>query len=60
MARLTKSDIERKLLTGASVAWKDASGKTSQLVLADPNERRLFALLLRTKDSMSSVRPRGD
>lgn len=49
MARLTKSDIERRLLTGASVAWKDANEKTYQLVLADPKERRLFALLLRTK-----------
>jgi len=50
MARLTKSDIERKLLTGVSVAWKDVNEKTNQLVLADPKERRLFALLLRTKD----------
>ena len=49
MARLTKSDIERKLLTGAGVAWQDANKKSSQLVLADPKKRRLFAFLLRTK-----------
>ncbi len=49
MARLTKSDIERRLLTGASVAWKDANEKNCQLVLGDPKERRLFAFLLGTK-----------
>ena len=49
MTRLTKSDIERRLLTGAAVAWKDASGKNCQLELGDPKERRLFAFLLKTK-----------
>lgn len=49
MARLTKSDIEHRLLTGASVAWQDASEKSHALVLGDPKERRLFAFLLGTK-----------
>jgi hypothetical protein len=49
MARLTKSDIERKLLTGAGVPWKDANKKNSQLVLDDPKKRRLFAFLLSSK-----------
>jgi len=49
MARLTKLDIERRLLTGASVAWKDANEKNRQLVLGNSKERRLFAFLLATK-----------
>src|SRR3989304_88792 len=49
MARLTKPDIERRLLTGASVPWKDANEKNCQLVLSDPKERRLFAFLLGSK-----------
>lgn len=49
MARLTKSDIERKLLTGATVAWQDANKKSSQLVLDDSKKRRLFAFLLSSK-----------
>lgn len=49
MARLTKPDIERRLLTGASVVWQDANDKNCQLVLGDPKERRLFAFLLGTK-----------
>src|SRR6266481_617669 len=49
MARLTKSDIERKLLTGASVAWQGANKKSSQLILDDPKKRRLFAFLLGSK-----------
>jgi len=49
MARLTKPDIERTLLKGASVAWQDANEKNCQLVLGDPKERRLFAFLLGTK-----------
>jgi SOS-response transcriptional repressor LexA/energy-coupling factor transporter ATP-binding protein EcfA2 len=49
MARLTKSDIERKLLTGASVAWQDASKKNCQLALGNPKERRLFAFLAGSK-----------
>jgi ATPase involved in DNA repair len=47
--RLTKSDIERKLLTGEFVAWKDANGRDSQFALSDPTKRRLFAFLLKTK-----------
>ena len=47
--RLTKSDIERRLLTGASVAWKDANGKKCQFELGASKERRLFSFLLNTK-----------
>ena len=49
MARLTKSDIERKLLAGAGVGWQDANKKSSQLVLDDSKKRRLFAFLLSSK-----------
>jgi energy-coupling factor transporter ATP-binding protein EcfA2 len=49
MARLTKLDIERKLLVGAGVAWQDANKKSSQLVLDDAKKRRLFAFLLKSK-----------
>ena len=48
--RLTKLDIERSLLTGATIAWKDTNGKNCQLALNDPKERRLFDFLLTTKD----------
>ncbi len=47
--RLTKSDIERSLLTGASVAWKDANGKNCQFALGASKERRLFSFLLNTR-----------
>jgi len=46
---LTKSDIERRLLTGESVSWKDANRKNCLFALSDPKERRLFAFLLATK-----------
>jgi energy-coupling factor transporter ATP-binding protein EcfA2 len=49
MARLTKFEIERQLLTGASVAWQDANKKNCQLVLSEPKARRIFAFLLATK-----------
>ena len=49
MPRLTKSDIERKLLTGVGVAWQDANKKSSPLVLDDPKKRRLFDFLLTSK-----------
>jgi SOS-response transcriptional repressor LexA len=48
MARLTKSDIERKLLTGLSVSWDDVSRKRSQLLLSDPKARALFQFLLKS------------
>lgn len=48
MARLTKLDIERKLLSGAGIAWQDANKKGSQLVLDDAKRRRLFAFLLKS------------
>jgi hypothetical protein len=49
MARPTKSDIERSLLSGASVTWKDVNKKDCQILLGDSKQRRLFAFLLRTK-----------
>jgi SOS-response transcriptional repressor LexA len=48
MARLTKSDIERKLLTGMAVAWDDGSKKKPQLLLSDPKARSLFQFLLKS------------
>ena len=49
MARLTKTDIERKLLSGESLTWQDANKKSSHLVLDDAKKRRLFAFLLGSK-----------
>ena len=49
MPRLTKSDIERALLTGAAVPWMDAGGKPASIQLAAARQRRLFAYLLNSK-----------
>lgn len=49
MARLTKSEIERRLLTGAAVEWRDPNKKKCELLLGDPTHRRLFAFLLGTE-----------
>jgi energy-coupling factor transporter ATP-binding protein EcfA2 len=49
VARLTKTDLERKLLTGMSVSWDDGSKR--KLLLSDPKARGLFKFLL-----VSSVR----
>jgi AAA domain len=57
MARLTKLDIERKLLSGAGVAWQDANKKSSQLVLDDAKRRRLFAFLLKSTVRESTALP---
>lgn len=46
MTRLTKSEIERLLLSGSVVPWKDARGKDQRLDLTDAKQRRLFAYLL--------------
>jgi hypothetical protein len=46
VSRLTKSDIERALLTGVAVPWTDAGGKTASIQLATAKQRRLFAYLL--------------
>lgn len=48
MARLTKADIENKLLSGQSVDWSDSSGKKSRLELSTAAARRLLAYLLTT------------
>ena len=49
MARLTKSDIERKLLTGMAVTWDDGTKKRPQLLLSDPKARSLFEFLLKSE-----------
>jgi len=46
MARLTRTDIERKLLTGMAVSWDDLNKKKPQLLLSDPRARSLFKFLL--------------
>ncbi|WP_213803132.1 AAA family ATPase [Granulicella sp. dw_53] len=46
MARLTKSDIERKLSTGSPVSWNDGGKKTVQLLLGSPKARSLFQFIL--------------
>lgn len=46
MARLTKSDIEQKLLAGLPVVWSDGSKKPPQMLLGDPKARSLFEFLL--------------
>ena len=46
MTRLTRSEIERLLLSGNDVGWQDAGGKKQRLTLADAKQRRLFAFLL--------------
>ena len=48
MARLTKSDLEKKLLTGMVISWDDASKKQFQLFLSDPKARSLFDFLLKS------------
>lgn len=49
MARLTKSEIERALLAGEPVKWKDANSKDCRIVLENSKQRRLFAFLLGSK-----------
>ncbi len=63
MRRLTKADIEQRLLSGASVKWRDANNKDFELVLSDPKKRRLLAILLsstvRTPTGLSDDFVRG-
>ncbi len=49
MPRLTKSDIEKALLSGAAVPWTDANGKPATIQLATAKQRRLLAYLLNSK-----------
>lgn len=49
MTRLTKSEIERLLLSGSDVRWRDASGKDQRLALSDAKGRRLLTYLLISK-----------
>jgi AAA domain len=49
MPRLTKSDIEGALLSGAAVPWTDAGGKSANIQLPTAKQRRLFAYLRNSK-----------
>ena len=49
MKRLTKSDIERILLSGKDLAWQDPNGRNQRLVLPNANQRRLLAFLLKSE-----------
>ena len=46
MTRLTKSEIERLLLSGHDVDWRDTNGKQQRLALTTAKSRRLLAYLL--------------
>ena len=46
MMRLTKSEIERRLLLGNDVRWQDANGKEQHQALRDGKQQRLLAYLL--------------
>lgn len=48
MARPTKSEVERTLLTGQPVNWRKNDGSRGSLVLGEPSARRLFEFLLRS------------
>jgi hypothetical protein len=49
MPRLTKSDIERTLLFGKPISWKDTNDKSASIVLDTAKQRRLLAFLLNSK-----------
>lgn len=49
MARLTKSEIEKNLLAGKKIEWKDAAGKNASITLDAAKQRRLFEFLLGSK-----------
>ena len=49
LPRLTKSEIESALLTGATVEWTDANEKRAVTHLSDATQRRLFEYLLSSK-----------
>lgn len=46
MARLTKTEIQQRLLAGKEIQWKDAASKTASIILESAKQRRLFAYLL--------------
>lgn len=49
MPRLTRADIERELLSGRSVAWQEASGKSSSITLDAAKQRRILDFLLKSR-----------
>jgi len=49
MARLTKSEIERQLLSGGQLTWIDTAKKGGQAQLSDAKQRRLFRFLLSSR-----------
>ena len=46
MRRLTTLELQRKLLCGDKITWRDASDKAQFLELSDAKQRRLFDFLL--------------
>ncbi len=57
MTRLTKSEIERLLLSGSDVRWQDTNGKDQRLALTDAKGRRLLAYLLTSEVRRSTGLP---
>jgi hypothetical protein len=49
MGRLTKSEIEQQLLSGAKLTWVEPSKKGGQAQLIDAEQRRLFQFLLTSR-----------
>lgn len=49
MPRLTRADIERNLLSGRSISWREASGKSSSITLDAAKQRRLLDFLLKSR-----------
>ena len=49
MARLTRIAIERALLTGTPIKWRDGNAKEHRFALETPEQRRLFGLLLKSR-----------
>jgi len=48
MPRLTRADIEQRLLSGEPVPWTDANNKDATIRLGAAKQRRLFSYLLRS------------
>jgi len=48
MDRLTKLEIQRALLAGRKLTWKNAAGRQDAIELKDASQRRLFAYLLQS------------
>src|SRR4051812_32705100 len=49
MTRLTKSEIEQRLLSGEKIEWKEATGKMASVALDSAKQRRLLKFLLTSR-----------